>query len=187
MKKLLFIALMVGSIGYVKPTWLLNFLPFGKSAYGMSKDDPLGTPAKINKVLLNSGFHVSKSGRPGKPRTLEYISDYDKKNDPEFTNLVKVDIGDDEYVQSVSAIFVSTQHGYSPQRKTATEAFMGDYWATATGSKPNYEAKSQPISMPYGLTLADNYMQAKFSGGDVKGKWLYSEHSPSEVAVVELK
>ena len=186
MKYFVAFLLLLGGAYYFYPDFFQGLIGIGGAKYGISKEDPLGKPEKIDKVLSGWGFTATKPGVPGKPRVVEY-SDNDKEY-PDFKGTVQISVGEEEYIQSITAVFVGTQHGYSPARPTKGELFGGVMWKATGGGKPKFEKVSDgKTKFPLGITIAESHMEANFSAGEVIGTWAYSDRSPMEVIVLKLK
>lgn len=186
MKKFIIAIAIVAGAFYMYPDYFQSFLGLGKTKFGISKDDPLGKPDKIDQVLIAWGFSQLKSGTPGKPRVVEY-SDNDKLY-PDFKGIIKISVGEEEYIQNITAVFVGTQHGYSPARKTKGEIFAEEMWRACGGGSAKFAKISDgKIKYPYGITIPDSHMQADFAEGEVKGNWMYSDTTPMEIVILALK
>jgi hypothetical protein len=137
MRALVIIILLACGLYFFYPE-LIDQIPLIGSSYGVSKQDPLGTPKKVDAALISSGF-VLEQGDPGKPGEATYSHPGDlKRFTKDFPSSVKLKIGEDDYLYFVGAAFVTTQHGYSPQRLSAAERFMSSFWKKVCGAPPAY-------------------------------------------------
>lgn len=166
---------------------LLSFIGVGNARFGITESDPLGSPRKIFELWSKTGFNA-EFGAVNTARTISFTSEFDQKRFPDFSNLINLTVGDEEYIQEISGVFVGSQHGMSPQRPTTVEQEMVALWKSAGGGKPKF-AKIDDGHWKVGtmINLPQSHMEATFENDRVKGKWLYAETSPLEVIQLEVK
>jgi hypothetical protein len=161
-----------------------NFPRLFGGAYGISEDDPLGTVADLTQAMTTHGF-LLESGDPEQENEVTYSNKLDSYDYPNFRNEVKIGIGEEAYIYSFSANFVSTQHGYSPAPVTKSERFVMTYWKKLTGSIPKLTRKNSVVSLT-GNTAGDT-LETDFNSDYVKCHWKYSEADALETVTCETK
>ncbi|MBX7143331.1 MAG: hypothetical protein K1X79_02660 [Oligoflexia bacterium] len=172
----------------------LALFGFSSARYAISSDDPLGTPIAIHHYLSSVGFE-GELGTVNSPRTISFTSKLDQKRGADFAGGINITVGDEEYVQKISAAFVGTQHGYTPQRASQVEQEISALWNALGGGHPSFKKVSDGrIDFPNFRTQSGNriaipmsHMEANFSTNAVQGHWLYSENNPMEVMEFWLK